>query len=100
MVTSEEDRDMTINIDLDTMFTNTQKLATLIKDDPNPHRTAYVRLIGELEAVILNGYRSGSKATQRTIENHLVTIIRRQREELAKREEDAEVERRLEAYSE
>jgi hypothetical protein len=91
---------MTINLDLDTMFTNTQKLATLIKDDPNPHRTAYVRLIGELEAALLTAYRSGSKATKEVIEDHLATIIRRQRAELTKREEDAEVERRLETYSE
>jgi hypothetical protein len=91
---------MTITIDLNTMFTNTQKLATLIKDDPNPHRTAYVRLIGELEAVILNGYRSAGRTGQKAIADHLATIIRRQREELAKREEDAEVERRLETFSE
>ena len=91
---------MTINLDLDTMFTNTQKLATLIKDDPNPHRTAYVRLIGELEAILIDGYRNSSPATKKVIEDHIASTIRRQRAELAKREEDAEVERRLETYSE
>jgi hypothetical protein len=100
MTTSREDRDMTINFDLDTMFTNTQKLATLIKDDPNPHRTAYVRLIGELEAALLAAYRSGDKNTKNVIIDHLDSLIRRQRAELTKREEDAEVRRRLEAYSE
>jgi hypothetical protein len=59
-----------------------------------------VRLIGELEAALLTAYRSGGKATKEVIEDHLATIIRRQRAELAKREEDAEVERRLEAYEE
>jgi hypothetical protein len=90
----------TITTDLDTMFINTQVLASLIKDDPNPHRTAYVRLIGELEAILLNGYRSASPATKKVIDDHIASTIRRQRAELAKREEVAEVERRLEAYEE
>jgi len=89
-----------INIDLDTMFANSQQLANLLKDDPNPHRTAYVRLIGELEAALLTAYRSGSKATKEVIEDHLATIIRRQREELAKRREDAEVAQRIENFAE
>jgi hypothetical protein len=91
---------MTITTDLDTMFDNSQKLAALIQDDPNPHRTAYVRLIGELEAILLNGYRNSSPATKKVIDDHIASTIRRQREELTKREEDAEVERRLETYSE
>jgi hypothetical protein len=90
----------TITTDLDTMFTNSQKLAALIQDDPNPHRTAYVRLIGELEAILLNGYRNSSPATQKVIDDHIASTIRRQRDELTKREEDAEVERRLEAFGE
>jgi len=88
-----------INIDLDTMFANSQLLANLLKDDPNPHRTAYVRLIGELEAALLTAYRSGSKATKEVIEDHLATIIRRQRAELAKRREDAEVAQRIENFA-
>jgi hypothetical protein len=91
---------MTITTDLDTMFDNSQKLAALIQDDPNPHRTAYVRLIGELEAILIDGYRNSSPATQKVIDDHIASTIRRQRAELAKREEDAEVERRLEAYGE
>jgi hypothetical protein len=91
---------MTITIDMDTAFANAQRMAQLIQDDPNPHRTMYVRLIGELEAVILLGHRSGGKSAQKAIESQLATLIRRQREEIAKREEDAEVRRRLEAYSE
>ena len=87
--TEQGQRDMTINTDLDTAFINTQVLASLIKDDPNPHRTAYVRLIGELEAVLLDAYRNGSKKTKAGIESHLESLIRRQRAELAKREEDA-----------
>ena len=90
----------TITTDLDTMFTNSQKLAALIQDDPNPHRTAYVRLVGELEAILIDGYRSASPATKKVIEDHIASTIRRQRAELAKREEDAEVERRLEAFGE
>ena len=91
---------MTITTDLNTAFTNTQKLASLIQDDPNPHRTAYVRLIGELEAVLLDAYRNGSKKTKDGIESHLQTLLRRQSTELAKRKEDAEVARRIENFSE
>ena len=91
---------MTITTDLDTMFTNSQKLAALIQDDPNPHRTAYVRLIGELEAALLDAYRNGSKKTKTGIESHLQTLLRRQRAELTKRKEDAEVARRIEDFAE
>ena len=77
---------MTINHDLDTAFANAQKLATLLKDDPNPHRTSYVRLIGELEAVLIGAYRIGERETTQEIESHLQSIIRRQRAEIAKRE--------------
>ncbi len=83
---------MTITTDLDTAFTNTQKLASLIQDDPNPHRTAYVRLIGELEAVLIGVYRDGSEKTKAGIESHLRKLIQRQRSELEKREWLAESE--------
>lgn len=76
----------TITTDLDTMFANTQHLAQLIQDDPNPYRTAYVRLIGELEAALLAAYRSGDKNTKDAIESHVESIIRRQRNELDKRQ--------------
>jgi hypothetical protein len=91
---------MTITTDLDTMFTNSQKLANLIQDDPNPHRTAYVRLVGELEAVLIGAYRVGNDETRREIESHLGSVIRRQRAEIARRQEDAEVARRIENFSE
>lgn len=91
---------MTINHDLDTMFVNAQQIANLIKDDPNPHRTSYVRLIGELEAALLDAYRDGSKKTKAGIESHLQSIIRRQNAELVKRSEDAEVKRRIENFAE
>jgi hypothetical protein len=94
------DRQMTINIDLDTMFANGQTMANLIQDDPNPYRTAYVRLIGELEAVLIGAYRVGNDETKREIESHLGSIIRRQQAEIAKRQEDAEVARRIENFSE
>lgn len=89
-----------ITQDLDTAFVNTQVLASLIKDDPNPYRTAYVRLIGELEAALLDAYRNGSKKTKAGIESHLQTLLRRQRAELTKRKEDAEVARRIEDFAE
>jgi hypothetical protein len=94
------DRQMTITTDLDTMFANAQTMANLIQDDPNPYRTAYVRLIGELEAALLDAYRIGDETTREGIESHLGSIIRRQRAEIAKREEDAEVARRIENFSE
>ena len=94
------DRQMTINIDLDTAFTNSQTMANLIQDDPNPYRTAYVRLIGELEAVLIGAYRVGNDETRREIESHLGSVIRRQRAEIARRQEDAEVARRIENFSE
>lgn len=84
---------MTINIELDTAFANAQRMANLLKDDPNPFRTSYVRLIGELEAVLIGAYRVGNDETRREIESHIGSIIRRQRAEIAKREEDAEVAR-------
>ena len=58
------DRQMTINIDLDTAFANAQTMANLIQDDPNPYRTSYVRLIGELEAVLIGAYRIGERETK------------------------------------
>jgi hypothetical protein len=91
---------MTINVDLDTAFVNSQRLAQLIQDDPNPYRTAYVRLIGELEAVLIGAYRVGDDETKREIEGHVWSIIRRQRAEIAKREADAEVARRIENFAE
>ena len=91
---------MTINHTLDTAFANAQTMANLIQDDPNPYRTAYVRLIGELEAVLIGAYRVGERETKQEIESHLDSIIRRQRAEIARRHEDAEVKRRIEAYSE
>jgi hypothetical protein len=94
------DRQMTITTDLDTMFTNSQTLAGLIKDDPNPYRTAYVRLIGELEAALLDVYRTGDEKMKAGIESHLGSIIYRQRAEIARRHEDAEVARRIENFSE
>jgi hypothetical protein len=94
------DRQMTINIDLDTAFANAQTMANLIQDDPNPYRTAYVRLIGELEAVLIGAYRVGNDETRREIESHLGSVIRRQRAEIARRHEDAEVARRIENFSE
>lgn len=45
---------MTVNVQLDTMFKNAQTMALLMEGDPNPHRTMYARLIGELEAVLLD----------------------------------------------
>ena len=76
---------MTITTDLDTMFANSQEMANLIQNDPNPYRTAYVRLIGELEAVLVGAYRIGNDETKNEIESHLQSIIRRQRDEIAKR---------------
>jgi hypothetical protein len=80
---------MTINHDLDTAFANAQTMANLIQDDPNPYRTAYVRLIGELEAALLAAYRSGDEKTKYVIVDQLDSIIGRQRREIAKRSEDA-----------
>jgi hypothetical protein len=94
------DRQMTITNELNAMFDNTQKLAGLIKDDPNPYRSAYVRLIGELESVLNAAHYYGSEKTRATIESQLSLIIIRQRAEIAKREEDAEVTRRIENFSE
>ena len=88
-----------INIDLDTMFANSQQLANLLKDDPNPHRTAYARLIGELEAALLDAYRDANKKGKSNMEAYLASIIRRQRKELAKRREDAEVAQRIENFA-
>jgi hypothetical protein len=73
---------MTVNIQLDTMFKNAQVMATLQEGDPNPHRTMYVRLIGELEAVLIDGYRNGNKKTQAYMENFLESIIKRQLREI------------------
>jgi hypothetical protein len=91
---------MTIKTDLDTAFANSQTMAGLIQDDPNPHRTAYVRLIGELEGVLIDVYRTGDEKARTGIESLLESIIRRQRAEIAKRKEDAEVARRIENFSE
>ena len=94
------DRQMTITTDLNTAFTNTQKLASLIQDDPNPHRTAYVRLIGELEGVLIDVYRCGNAKTKALIESHLESLIRRQNTELGRREIDAQVAQRLKSLAE
>lgn len=91
---------MTITNELNAMFDNTQKLAGLIQDDPNPYRSAYVRLIGELESVLNDAHYYGSEKTRARIKSQLSLIIIRQRAELAKREEDAEVARRIENFSE
>ena len=91
---------MTIRDDLDAMFTNTQRLASLIQDDPNPYRTAYVRLIGELEGVLIDVYRDGSKKTKTLIESHFESIIRRQWNELGRREIDARVAQKLKSLAE
>ena len=91
---------MTITTDLNTAFTNTQKLASLIQDDPNPHRTAYVRLIGELEGVLIDVYRCGNAKTKALIESHLESLIRRQNTELGRREIDAQVAQRLKSLAE
>jgi hypothetical protein len=87
--TEQGQRDMTITTDLDTMFANAQKMGGLLQYDPNPYRTAYVRLIGELEAALLDAYRIGDEKTREGIESHLESIIRRQRAKIAKREENA-----------
>lgn len=56
---------------LDTLFATAQQLASALKDDPNPHRTAYVRLIGDLEAILLNAYSRTDATTRLYIDQHL-----------------------------
>lgn len=73
---------MTVNVQLDTMFKNAQTMALLVEGDPTPHRTMYVRLIGELEAVLIDGYRNGNKKTQAYMEGYLESIIKRQLREI------------------
>lgn len=92
--------EMTIRDDLDAMFTNTQRLVSLIQDDPNPYLTAYVRLIGELEGVLIDVYRDGNKKTKALIESHFESIIRRQWNELGRREIDAQVAQKLKSLAE
>jgi len=60
---------------LDTMFTTTQQLASVLKDKPNPHRTAYVRLIAELEGCLLNVYGQTNAQTREVIDRHLATRV-------------------------
>jgi hypothetical protein len=50
--------------------------------------------------VLIGAYRVGDDDTRREIESHIVSIIRRQRAEIAKREADAEVARRIENFAE
>ena len=56
---------------LDTLFATSQQLASALKNDPNPHRTAYVRLIGELEAILLNAYAQTNSETREVIDRHI-----------------------------
>ena len=65
----------TVTKQLDTLFAASQELAYALKDDPNPHRTAYVRLIGELEALLLNAYGQTNAKTREVIDQHLATRV-------------------------
>ena len=72
---------------LDTLFATTQQLASVLKDDPNPHRTAYVRLIGELEACLLNAYGQTNAQTREVIDRHLATRVEAMQAMVAKMNE-------------
>lgn len=73
---------------LDTLFATTQQLASALKDNPNPYRTAYVRLIGELEAILLNAYGQTNAQTREVIDQHLAVRVEAMQAMVAKMNED------------
>lgn len=77
----------TVTKQLDTLFATTQQLAAAIKDDPNPHRTAYVRLIGELEGLLLNAYGRTNAETREIIDHHLALTVEAMQAMVAKMNE-------------
>lgn len=77
----------TVTKQLDTLFATTQQLASALKDDPNPHRTAYVRLIGELEGLLLNAYGRTNAETREVIDHHLAVRVEAMQAMVAKMNE-------------
>lgn len=61
----------TVTKQLDALFAASQDLGSALKNDPNPHRSAYVRLIGELEAILLKAYGEVDADTRKELDRYI-----------------------------